>query len=505
MITRIADAQPRYGPALVAVVVTAWLVACAYVDAPTPVSTPTPRATVSVLADIPATSTRSWPDPLPGHAKIVARSTPRPPVTVTPWPASVPIPVTVTLDDLKSEVLSWALPRQSPRVERAFYARTDDLEAAVRPHGGGLQTFGGDGWTLLYPNGRFEGVGDVVAIVDGVETGLDLGLEPRSYRGNPYCFPFGQGEVTHFLAFFDYKGSHRGVVVRDSDTEWLWAVADELEVINPLIQVLPSTTPEPYNEGRSPSPTPSRPEARSAETVWLGEAEIPHALFDTALQMPLVDGAWWQYRETSASAGVVWSERVFTTTVTGVRRIAPDEVGVETTVTGMQRIFPDDVGMETPTWSVDRFTEVLVPGAKIAISQESWMASDGSAAEPNLISETRQWLMTPDPPGDASETCCRGNPPSELMRVPPVPGTMHSSLGSTEPELVSVRTPAGLFNGCSVVDQVTNAANSSSRFWCPGIGYVRWVDPGCSSGGSYGGVTVTQLEAWHIPRIVTVP
>jgi hypothetical protein len=492
------------------------LVALAATGCARPTATATPRPTATVTATQVPTAA-----PLP---TLTPTPTPSATPTPTPWPSGVPHPVVLRLDDARREVLSWALPANEARVERALYATVEELAEnfppELREYGWPLFDTGTDSGgaqvsEFITPDGTVldsrTGAKDamppdrVLIIVDSSQRGVDLVQVEQADDETPsVCTGVSSRSRARILSLFDATtGSYLGsdFIASPRQSAWVDDLAD-LPVINvvPVASPTAKVTATPREDPALVSDPALTPKSAlqlpsDASTPYpLDVGQVPASVVDVARELAEIPGSQWVYRVTGLYNGVHWSQRTCTDTIASAWQIAPDV---------MLDHHVHESSVNNPTrrsWACSRD------------SQRKFVFSDGITgpfgtvypqppADPfdATLADVRQFLAAPPPPTGNGEY---DTPVAGFLRLPLPQSAIYNywwKLIGQE----SITVPAGTFNNCHVLSMETTFRNGSTHWLCPGVGVVRKEEPACGSFGA--GFELYELIDYDIPPIVPLP
>lgn len=427
--------------------------------------------------------------PLEPTRAPTARTTATPTSTDTrPTEIPEPLPVALTLDEARSEVLGWLDPTRAPRIEGVKYLRRSALLHRLV-----------DGYDENDPEGEWnvENRANVdaprtrdvppvlvglVASTEGIDTlSAQLRLGDQEPEIGPCSSRAGQRE-SQFVALDAISGEPSVSFLLNDDTrdlaEWLAAQPD-LDVA--MVTRTPTTEPtaEPtvdLTAGTSltPTATPLPTATIPPEAPRLTSRTLPPTLRATFDTYPLRPGSQWVWRTTSRHGGVSWSASVVTETIVAGWVVGPETVVVDAEISERHYL---TAGSDSVARTLRRY---VVPhgifGESVTDSPCCERPDDGGKGFGSAV----------DSLGFALEV------------------TLDPLSGRDEPyvfldgEDVPVRARAGEFDGCLRISVVGGAGWGTLRWLCPGTGYVRSEKFAC-----YGiiprMVVVTELVRWTIP------
>jgi hypothetical protein len=412
------------------------------------------------------------------------------------------------LEDAKSEVLSWLDPMRSPRIEEAFYL-TEAEAQRVTPDEGYYYFFVPDEVTYYetpFPSAESQ---RLLAVIVASSQGMDILHQAGEHAGQTAsssnverewpgatCFPVPASRRQRVVAMFDAAtGKQIGagpVFSRESYAKIMGLAAvgrTQLAEATPLsipTSTEPSTDTPPQSiststglgAGTAPPADPSLPTqpAGAGTPRPLARGEVPSALLDVVRDYPLVNGSQWVYRMVSHGNNVRWSRQTVTRTIDAAWMLSPE-------VMLLRQRQQASGGAQLPWYNEPTQYLYVFPegisGNINGMSIESARAALATMAPPTK--EPDGWPKLPI--GDAIRFPLRAPERVDYTR----------EMERQEPIAVA----AGTFPSCFVVRDILNAGNSSAKWLCRDVGFVREEYPGCST--MHGGHTTLELLRYSIP------
>jgi hypothetical protein len=391
------------------------------------------------------------------------------------------------LPSAKATLLAETLLEQEPYIERSGYITAADAlpVLAVDPDSDRYWLWEGDTRVDRY----LAEEGGPLMMIELSQSGMDTrGLErPRdapaaataqarlaSGAGWP-CVPVPAGIRYTITAFADPRtGWFLGHTFQPMPADLWQRVTPEL----PHTPAPPSPPPTSSPDARRSPQPPSLPSHAPAVdpsvlSSPLGRGEYPAAVANTIGAWPLVRGASWTYRAKGHTSGRGWHTGTVREVVEVANRLGPDLMEVWVSTTG-------DI------WAYGSGWRVITPSTVI----------DGGSPSQHSGFTREELLATA-----ANRAQARSDEPITLARLPLQVGDRYNywwDLSSAD----DVDTPAGHFEGCSVLREIFNAGNSWGHWLCPGVGIAYHEQPGCGS--VYGYYTVLELVDYSIPPLIAV-
>lgn len=418
----------------------------------------------------------TWPSPHPS-ATNEPTATPKPWPTKTPLPtidASAPLPVAMTLDQARAEVLSWLDPAHAPRIVSADYIPA----AAVAT---GRTVSGAERIDDLFSGFLDDQVvvtSPTMVRVIASYTRPDAPLLelPLGFFSNGW--PFSGMAPSRLLALFDAStGARLSALPLDTyATTDLGASALAAPTAAITVTVaMPLPTPARRRPTAAPpsSPTPAPTPIGMSVTA----DNVPPAMRSVLAAYPLLPGSSWTWETITWEGGVRWERSRMTETVLGAWRLDETRLAVRSRVERGQTARPPAAG-----------------DSELEPEREEWrtITADGAVYP---------YSVTPQNEGDhyiasvAAKDAPRFGLPVESLHYPNqrFDWSFPQAITTTR---IAVTTPAGQFQGCGVFEVMGGASFASLRAICPGVGYVEtdtWY------GGSNGfGLSVTRLVQYHV-------
>lgn len=418
----------------------------------------------------------TWPSPHPS-ATNEPTATPKPWPTKTPLPtidASAPLPVAMTLDQARAEVLSWLDPAHTPRIVSADYIPAAAL-ATGRTVSGAKRI---DDLFSGFLDDQVVVTSPTMVRVIASYTRPDAPLLelPLGFFSNGW--PFSGMAPSRLLALFDAStGARLSALPLDTYATTDLGASALAAPTAAITVTVAMPLPTPARQGPTWAPTSPPTPAPTPIGPPVDADNVPPAMRSVLTAYPLLPGSTWTW-ETTDWVGGVRLERSWTTeTVLGAWRLDDTRLAVRTRVERRQTYRP------------------AASSTELVLEQEGWrtVTADGVVA-PYSSKPKESTSLDYLAQGTATDAPRLGLPIESL----------HSSKGHLEwsfPEAITttriaVTTPAGQFEGCGVFEVMGGASFASLRAICPGVGYVEtdtWY------GGSLGfGLSVTQLVRYHV-------
>ncbi|MEO8085059.1 MAG: hypothetical protein ABI780_14655, partial [Ardenticatenales bacterium] len=283
----------------------------------------------------PSATREPWPSATRGPSTMPAPSTtPVPTPTRTARPTVDPAaewPVSMTLDEARSEARSWLDPKRQPRIEWAGYVARADLSVFVAG-----QACSTDELWRVGPAEGDEALPDMGIVVIASTRGLSMGLE-ESHGGSGAAIDACNSSAEareRIVALFDARTGRRLVVTMDYwmnvDVGVLWRTSTPPRVrsvprptASPTAPQTAATTAAPTTTLTLTAPTWPTPAGRPVD----GDS-VPPAFRDALRAYPLLPGSRWTWRAVSRYKGVAWQSSLLTETVEAAWLVAPDRLAV---------------------------------------------------------------------------------------------------------------------------------------------------------------------------------
>ncbi len=450
---------------------------------PAAVGSPTPRP-ITWASPYPSATLGPITPPSPQPS-----ATPGPSATPSPWPtktalptvnASVPLPVAMTLEEARGEVMSWLDPDHAPRIVSADYVPAAAV-AFERDHVGAFivnDLYGG--W---WEDRRLERLPTTLVrvVADAEPLEMRLILRRPGFNAPPLDAPRpGQSdERSRIVAWFDALSGARLAL---ETLDW---PSDEVRgqpPAEPTAAITFAVTPIPLT--MTPMPQARERVVPTAVPTPLGAPvdadHVPPALRDVLTAYPLLPGSTWTWDSTSWEMRVTWSRWRTTETVTGAWQLDDRRIVVRSFV--------------VPTVTM-RTRSIGALADRIDASFEFWRTVDSDGHVSGQDARGAEFLRT-----DRSRRLIE----DARFELPIEPiGFAHEGvhdfmglLSALSTDRIPVTTPAGRFEGCGVIEVTTSAGSGSHRAICPGVGYVETDTWAFHTG--YGWQTVSQLVSYDV-------
>lgn len=432
----------------------------------------------------------TWASPYPSATQVpITPPSPQPSTTLAPQPtktalptvdARVPLPVAMTLEEARAEVMSWLDPDHAPRIVSADYVPAAAV-AFERDHVGAFivnDLYGG--W---WEDRRLERLPTTLVrvVADAEPLEMRLILRRPGFNAPPLDAPRpGQSdERSRIVAWFDALSGERLAL---ETLDW---PSDEVRgqlPAEPTAAITFAVTPIPLT--MTPMPQARERVVPTAVPTPLGAPvdadHVPPALRDVLTAYPLLPGSTWTWDSTSWEMRVTWSRWRTTETVTGAWQLDDRRIVVRSFVVPTVTMRTRSIGAlaESPDAPFEFWRTVDADGLITGTDPRGaeLLRTDGSR---RLIEDARFELPI-EPLGFAHEGGHGFFGPMSALSTDRIP----------------VTTPAGRFEGCGVIEVTTSAGSGSHRAICPGVGYVEtdtWVFHTW-----YGWQTVSQLVSYDV-------
>lgn len=418
----------------------------------------------------------SWPSPRPpATSKPFKSSTPPPTRTAMPTvDPAVPLPVAMTLDEARAEVLASLDPKHGPWIVSADYIPGAALVTVLSTTQAPLSF--DDFVDAAYAERLTERplpptIVRVVAAYEPLEAPVGRAMGEFLYGDRPMA------EVpTRMVALFDATSGARlaSIAVKQRRFDVLTTALSAPTV---AIPVRATTVPPTARVDRPTLTPPATATARPTPSGPVVDADSVRPAFRDALNAyPLLPGSTWTWESTSLVDGVTWTRETMTETVTGAWQLDATHI-----VARIRRQRRQTFGPPGPDGSPD-------------VDADEWraMTAAGIVSENPAPARDQKIDRTTDRTEQALQ---RLGLPIEA-RFDPVGDSYWFPPDAVMTTRIAVTTPAGRFEDCGVFLVAGGQTMHSARAICPGIGYAE-TDT-LYGGNAVSGTAVTWLVGFRV-------
>lgn len=416
------------------------------------------RAPSDTALPLPSSKTPTAEDPTAQSTPMPTQIPPTPTASATvAWPL-----VTVRLSALEEEVLSWLDPSRQPRMEWSGWI----------PHAELMAVLGERACDCYEDSYMYQDVTELPAML-AVVVASTQGIDAEGYGPDrpTECFAVASNEREAVMGVFGQNGRR-----------WLSAALDakvlqELSALRPMmaqdtVESLQraTPTPEPSDSGRSypsvePLPTGARP------------GIVPDALRATFEVYPLMPGTRRVFLYTYRFEGVRWFTSIVTQTVVGQWALGDELARVDFRVEE-RRLHPKTAAVQLPGL-VTRYVSPLGVHDKEILEQST-----------NL-----EWI---DVLGLLKDD---GTPWGSVVPIEPFNyplRTWEFTQVAYCCDDVVIEHPPGSPLRCTSFGVLGGNGWGTTRWFCPGLGYVRTVEAACATSGA--GLGLFELIDFQLPE-----